>query len=212
MTEYLGARSNPSVLFSGYHGDKVWERDPGAKYVGDVLVRGDSSGLNLSEIRLVAGFVNLPVPFIEARSTASINRVSNSAEMEQWRLGTNYDRPIPRRILESEGVPRDLFGTRKKAVIDWYREPHNRQLRSEFMTWVERNIGVSSKRLLVSNRLSRWLYVPWAVTKRARRSTTGQKDAILRVLGSQLKPEQWLFVWSANLLADGYSEIADLKD
>ena len=33
--------------------------------------------------------------------------------MGDWRVGGDYDRPIPRRIVESAGVPRDYFGMRK---------------------------------------------------------------------------------------------------
>ena len=36
--------------------------------------------------------------------------------MEPWRVHTNYDRPIPRRIAEEAGVPRELFGNKKRAA------------------------------------------------------------------------------------------------
>ena len=42
------------------------------------------------------------------------------SRVEPWRLGTAYDRPIPRRIAEEAGVPRSVFGVRKKAVIQTY--------------------------------------------------------------------------------------------
>ena len=38
-----------------------------------------------------------------------------SQEMEPWRLGGKYDRPIARRIIEDAGVPRGMFGTKKAA-------------------------------------------------------------------------------------------------
>jgi hypothetical protein len=36
--------------------------------------------------------------------------------MDPWRVGAQYDRPIPRRIVESCGVPRHMFGQEKKAI------------------------------------------------------------------------------------------------
>jgi hypothetical protein len=36
--------------------------------------------------------------------------------MKPWRLGIEYDRPIPRRIAEEAGVRRDAFGIQKMAV------------------------------------------------------------------------------------------------
>ncbi|MDE5832358.1 MAG: hypothetical protein K2H64_05150 [Desulfovibrio sp.] len=35
--------------------------------------------------------------------------------MLPWTLGNAYDRPVPRRLAEEAGVPRELFGMRKAA-------------------------------------------------------------------------------------------------
>jgi len=107
----LGAR----LLLTGYHGDKVWARHNDS--VSPNIVRGDPSGGSLAEFRLRVGFLNLPVPFIGCVNQSSIHGISNSEEMKPWRVpATNYDRPIPRRIIEAAGVPRHLFGQRKKAA------------------------------------------------------------------------------------------------
>jgi len=37
-------------------------------------------------------------------------------EMMPYTLNNDYDRPIPRRIAEESGVPRELFGQEKKAA------------------------------------------------------------------------------------------------
>jgi len=63
-------------------------------------------------------------------------------EMAPWRLGSDYDRPIPRRILEEAGIPRQLFGTRKKAVVETYNFPKNRALRPQFFAYARRQLGV----------------------------------------------------------------------
>ena len=101
------------VLFTGFHGDRVWDR--AARTDAD-FVRGDQSGLSLSEYRLWAGFLHCPLPFAGARQAPSIRALSRSREMEPWHTGAYYSRPICRRILEEAGVPRDAFGRWKKSV------------------------------------------------------------------------------------------------
>jgi hypothetical protein len=61
-------------------------------------------------------FIHVPVPMIGARRHTEVSLISRSAEMAPYRIGTDYDRPIPRRVLEDRGVPRSSFGQRKKAA------------------------------------------------------------------------------------------------
>jgi hypothetical protein len=116
------------LLLSGYHGDKIWARDAEPT---PYIVRGDPSGASLGEFRLRVGFLNLPVPFVGCTRHASIRKISNSPEMHPWSIGdVQYDRPIPRRIVENAGVPRRLFGQRKKAIARPYQTtgPRNPEL------------------------------------------------------------------------------------
>ena len=102
------------ILFTGFHGDKVWDRS--CDIVSRTIKRGDSSGSTYGEARLRVGFFHLPVPFIGCTSHPSIHRISNSEEMRPWSLANSYDRPIPRRLLEESGVERRQFGMKKRAV------------------------------------------------------------------------------------------------
>ena len=102
------------LLLTGYHGDKIWDCD--AASVSTNIKRGDPSGGSMLEFRLSAGFLNLPVPFIGCTRHPEIRQLSVSDEMKPWRIGGNYDRPLPRRIVEQAGVARSLFGQTKKAV------------------------------------------------------------------------------------------------
>lgn len=113
----LGDRLAGRVLLTGYHGDKVWDRD--TPYLSPALIRGDISGLSLTEYRLRIGFINCAVPFWGARQIEDINRISRSDEMRAWDVGGDYTRPICRRIAESAGVPREAFGITKSFASRW---------------------------------------------------------------------------------------------
>lgn len=102
------------LVFTGFHGDKLWDRN--CKKVTPHIVRGDPSGHNLNAFRLRVGWIHLPVPFVGCTSHPSIHRISNSSEMDPWSLGNRYDRPIPRRIVEEAGVERHRFGMQKRAT------------------------------------------------------------------------------------------------
>jgi hypothetical protein len=102
------------LLFTGFHGDKVWARVNDT--VGPDIVRGDASGASMAEFRLRVGFVNFAIPFIGCSQHPAIHAISNSDELRPWALGTAYDRPIARRLVEEAGVPRELFGQSKKAA------------------------------------------------------------------------------------------------
>ncbi len=108
-----------TLLFTGYHGDKIWDRNN--KNVTSDLVRGDPSGCSLLEFRLRVGFINIPVPFIGAFSHHQIHAISRSPDLAPWTLNNRYDRPIPRRLVEAAGVPRQLFGQKKLAVSRPYQ-------------------------------------------------------------------------------------------
>ncbi len=146
------AAQSPTIgcLWSGYHGDKLWDRATQRYEYSSEILRGDTSGLNLSEIRLQSGFFNLVIPFIFAPDVNNLVAIANSPEMENWQIGGPYDRPIPRRIAETSGVPRDAFGQRKEVVMEYYTYPRNPALRNEYLQYLD-SIGF--------NRLSRLLYV-----------------------------------------------------
>lgn len=103
------------LLLTGFHGDKIWGRD--ASFAGPWIERGDPSGGSMENFRQRLGFLHLPVPFVGCTRHREIYSISVSDEMGPWSLaGTDYDRPIPRRIVEQSGVPRALFGQRKRVV------------------------------------------------------------------------------------------------
>ena len=101
-----------TVLFNGVHGDTIWNRvtaDRQWRHIG-------AAGASMQEFRLRAAFVQVPLPFFGCDAQRVISKISQSQEMEPWTLWNDYDRPIPRRIVEEAGIPRELFGMQKMAV------------------------------------------------------------------------------------------------
>lgn len=138
---------NPSVLITGtlgelyYPGSYHAQRFPGAP-VGADLRRGDLGGHGLTEVRLESGFVHLPMIFMGAQQRQSITDITESSEMDPWRLKTtSYDRPIARRIAEEAGVPRLAFGQKKMATTVSFSRPnmpHQPALRREFFSFLDK--------------------------------------------------------------------------
>jgi len=121
-----------TLWFAGHNGDALWDTKPRARAMLGDLYRGSPSGYALAEARLRYGVLDCSVPYLFATSIASVHRITMSPEMAPWRLGNDYDRPIPRRLLEEAGVERAAFGFGKKAVAQDFDSPQGAELRREF--------------------------------------------------------------------------------
>lgn len=103
------------LLISGFNGDNIWARNQ--KRVSPRFARHNEheppTGTSLGEFRLRVGFLHCPVPFLGAALQPAIHAITLAPEMAPWTLGSDYDRPIPRRILEERGVPRSSFARAK---------------------------------------------------------------------------------------------------
>lgn len=121
-SEMLSARDflRGRLFLTGYMGDTIWDRVPSV--VSDNVVWPLPAGHNLGEFRLSTPFIHVPVPFLGAWRHRAIVAISQSKEMKPWQLGTSYDRPICRRIAEDRGIPREAFGTSKRAAGVFFRE------------------------------------------------------------------------------------------
>ena len=114
-----------TVLFTGLGGGLIWgdaDESPEAGY--PPVGFADAS---LTEYRLSTRFLHCPLPLWGMRTPDDIYRITGSDEMKPWRIGGNYDRPIPRRIVESAGVPRQAFGMKKKAAAFKLHQPHAKE-------------------------------------------------------------------------------------
>lgn len=103
------------LFVSGISGDKVWGKDRPPEPFD--LSWSNGSGFQLTEFRWRIGSLHAALPFSSIFSRKSLLEISKSKEMERWSVGGGYDRPIPRRIAEERGVPRESFGLAKRGLI-----------------------------------------------------------------------------------------------
>ena len=81
------------------------------------LWRLDLSGSSMTEYRLRADFIFVPLPIFGMTEIPSLQEITLSPEMAPWSIGTYYDRPIARRIAEEAGgLPRGSFAAVKHAA------------------------------------------------------------------------------------------------
>ena len=111
-----------TILLTGFQADKLW----GRKFTpSSSLERGDISGSSMGEFRLRVGFVHWPVPYIGCRSNKDLLEITFSDELEDYRDESNYNKPIAIKMAESVGIPRDLYGLKKKAASVLFDESPN---------------------------------------------------------------------------------------
>jgi hypothetical protein len=153
------------VLMTGFHGDRIWGKD--APDLSENIVRHPPpSGLALTEYRLWAGFIHCAVPFWGGRQIREVNAISHSPEMEPWGVPGPYSRPICRRIVEGAGVPRELFGMRKRAsstmlhIFENFLTPLSAE---DFLIWIREHRGEWIKHGRIPPApdlaLDRWIYL-----------------------------------------------------
>jgi hypothetical protein len=218
MAAHIEKHCPAAVVFTGYHGDKMWDSKLEEKYLNDQIIRGDISGLRLSEVRLKSGFIHVAVPFIFASSVASISKITESPDMEPWRLRNAYDRPIPRRIGETSGVARQLFGLRKKMVSTTQALPSNAQLRQQFFEYLEMNYRVKPSLVHLSLTLGRATYLllraasnvaPIKRSKRAMDWIRARFKLLERkpIFWKHLDLQSLLFLWSTDTLVQNTAGI-----
>jgi hypothetical protein len=102
-----------TILVTGFFGDGMWWLNRPHR---PLFWRLEQAGLSFTEFRLRTGFIHVPMPWFAASQMYNVEEISHSPEMRPWVLGTDNDRPIPRRILEEAGVPRGTFADAKRAT------------------------------------------------------------------------------------------------
>ncbi len=75
-----------------------------------------TSGAGITEYRLRADFAWVPLPLFGAIRTLDAPNLLDRSEMDPFRVGGHYDRPIPRRLIEEAGIKRGTFAQAKRAA------------------------------------------------------------------------------------------------
>jgi len=150
-----------SLLLTGTYGS-IWDTKKAFSnrvVLDSDLRRSDLGTHGFSEFRLVVGFIQLPLPYIGARRMEHILNITESPEMDPWRLGNMYDRPTARRIAEEAGVPRQIFGRSKLGSVVIFTPPsipYGQALRREFFDYLARE-NIMSKSKMVFWPVIRWV-------------------------------------------------------
>jgi hypothetical protein len=211
VAELLAGR----VLFTGYLGDTVWSRTPSR--VNTELLMAYPGGSSLGEFRIRVGFVHFPLPTVGYIRHPSICAISQSSELAPWALGTDYDRPIPRRLVEQAGVPRTAFGRAKKAVTQplWLTEsldevfstPSYRDF-AAFIADVPMFGGLGER---VGFRIMRLLYetnlrINWRLQSLGKRLgfTVSERPLVSERFGRDRGPSTLTFHWGVSRVIDRY--------
>jgi hypothetical protein len=126
------------LLFTGQFGGSVWSID---NHFHTPFDRPDWSGLGLSGFRLWSSIIDCPVPFWGGDRAEDIHAIGKSPEMKEWILGGEYDRPVPRRLVEEAGVARNSFGMRKSATHydDVFLWPTRKELREDYAAYLRKH-------------------------------------------------------------------------
>ena len=183
----------PTILLTGCLGE-IWYTEDYYRYhpddVDSSLVRGDLGTHALTEVRLQAGFVQVAVPYIGARSRDDIYRITLSPEMEPWRLKKAYDRPIPRRIAEQAGVPRNLFGQTKLASpfeLPAPILPVGTQLRRDYLDFLIANRILTRWKCALLDGVRRWNAVVTTMSPKHNRWIYYLQRALSKGLGRRFE-------------------------
>lgn len=110
-----------NIVVFGENGDEFWGKNRPDANEDFCFEDNVMSGVSLIEHRLRVGYIFTPMPTFAGVQWESLYRLSNSPEMAPYSIGGTYDRPIPRRIIEDAGVPREAFGKEKIGAGINYR-------------------------------------------------------------------------------------------
>lgn len=137
-----------NLVFSGENGDFVWGKNKGFQTINDEYhIVWKNSEIGLCEAHLHQEFIPVPMTSYGITHWTDLYRISNSEEMKPWSVGSDYDRPIPRRILEEKGLPRESFGMKKYGAGFYYAYDWKKRLLSrlsensakEFEKYLQKN-------------------------------------------------------------------------
>ena len=196
------------LVFIGERGDKVWARKFDS--CNDEYAFADFiTGIGASERRLWVGYISVPMPLYGAGTWTSIQKLSQSEEMEPWTLHNRYDRPIPRRICEEAGVARELFGMEKHGAgislrYDWGGRARSRMSETaakSFSDYVRRHKKAHPAQMLSFFWKAKGIYLG-----RLGLHLPGEKSVLEKSQIANATEARYLFPWASEVIGDRYKK------
>jgi hypothetical protein len=211
-------------VLTGFQAGQAWQKKP--VIIGRGIQRKDRSGTSLTEYRLRAGFFQMAVGYMGLRHIDDMARIAQSPEMAPWDLHNDYNKPIPRRIVETAGVPREAFGMEKKAasvVFNTARNMLSPSTQADFAKWLSDHAADFWRNGKVPPDLRDTVLAPfqwcarraWSIygrTKTAHKSLHFVRDTSRAVAewGEKERLSWYLFPWAIERAKSAYaSEIHD---
>jgi hypothetical protein len=205
MAKYIESHNLCAVVFTGHHGDSTWDIKISDDFLDEELKAPAMLGF-CQEMRLKAGYIHIPVPRIGADNLKDIVSISRSQEMIPWRLNNDYDRPIPRRIAEEAGVPRALFGQKKKYVANLYLWPINAVLRKKFFKHIKRTKNIYSSAVYLEYIIQIIFKLPLLNILKLKKRLKS-KERVSFLLEKDIDMYYLMVHWAIGELAGRYSKI-----
>lgn len=199
------------VLLTGSAGGTAWSMSP--SQTGNNLARTVHAGLSMSEYRLHCGFIHLAVPYMGLRQLPDLVRLSRSPEMAPWDTGGSYSRPIPRRLVEEAGVPREQFGVSKTGASIRFligEDPWSGSSRRAFIRWFmarRRTYGVGAWAALAGYACVIVLDIVLRLTPRTRGHLRRTLQGAARRLAARVKKRRLndlAFAWAVESVRKSY--------
>ena len=210
----------PRCLLVGLMGDTIWERE--LTTISDDLRWEQRSHFNLTEMRLKTNFILIPAAFIGARKIKQINKISRSEDVKRWTLFTDYDRPICRRTVEEAGVPRTLFGQKKRATAVYHveeglRKTMTKESYESYVKFIEPNKSILSTKTRLTNLLWNLRQLNARIRRKANALAirwTGAHFFIPMIFPETMRVgrDAFLFQWSINILQEKYRNAVKAGD
>lgn len=205
-----------NAVFTGERGDSVWNCRATNRN-GNFAVIAQNARLDSGEKRLWLGYIPVPMPLYGATAWESLYDIANSEEMASWRLSNNYDRPIPRRILEEAGVPREMFGTHKHGAGFFFRFDTLKRLKSRlsqasaasFEAFVRRQRRCRPGELLAYLWRARSYYGSYVLRRLGFRHKTLNEQASASVR-NPMAP-RYLIPWAGGVMLERYQAILKVR-
>ncbi len=201
MINYLDRLNKPSILFTGIGGDYAWGSDPNDSYY-------DYGAISLSEIRLHAGFIHCCFLSWLKKYRFLLLEISNSEEMKRWSIGGLYNRPIPRRILEESGVPREAFGYVKKGGWKFWlipNRPYDPRLRKEYYRYLTKN-NLCTRQEIFFFPIASVVFWTFMIMKALLWRLKGSKSKFEYIKPPFSSISHSTFPWAVQAIADQYRE------